>query len=104
MTDLGDRSELGPADEDATRSVGVPAGMASRVPYVEQGRLVVYSPDSSEPVEVTGVAGLSHPSRGPSPRVPRVVPGGVAEAEGRRSPAPVAVPVVRRSGDQKMLA
>ena len=42
-------------DEDAIRSVNIPANLAGKVPYMEKGQMVVYSPDNSEPVELTGL-------------------------------------------------
>jgi len=49
------RVVLNLGDEDAVRSVNVPASLERKVPYMERGRMVVYSPDNSEPVEVTGL-------------------------------------------------
>ncbi len=49
------RVVLNLGDEDAIRSVNVPASLERKVPYMERGRMVVYSPDNSEPVEVTGL-------------------------------------------------
>ncbi len=49
------RVVLNLGDEDAIRSVNVPAALERKVPYMERGRMVVYSPDNSEPVEVTGL-------------------------------------------------
>ena len=49
------RVVLNLGDEDAIRSVNVPAELERKVPYMERGRMVVYSPDNSEPVEVTGL-------------------------------------------------
>jgi hypothetical protein len=49
------RIVLNLGDEDAIRSVNVPAELERKVPYMERGRMVVYSPDNSEPVEVTGL-------------------------------------------------
>jgi DNA helicase HerA-like ATPase len=42
-------------DEDAIGSVNIPADLEGKVPYMEKGQMVVYSPDNSEPVEVTGL-------------------------------------------------
>jgi len=42
-------------DEDAISSVNIPANLEGKVPYMEKGQMVVYSPDNSEPVEVTGL-------------------------------------------------
>jgi len=44
-------------DEDAIQSVNVPTELENKVPYMEQGGMVVYSPDNSDPVEIKG---LSH--------------------------------------------
>ena len=49
------RIVLNLGDEDAIRSVNVPAELERKVPYMERGQMVVYSPDNSEPVEVTGL-------------------------------------------------
>ncbi|WP_254535559.1 ATP-binding protein [Halomarina litorea] len=43
-------------DEDAIRSVNIPATLESKVPYMEKGQMVVYSPDNSEPVEIIGLS------------------------------------------------
>ncbi|MFB6310729.1 MAG: ATP-binding protein [Salinirussus sp.] len=42
-------------DEDAISAVNIPTELESKVPYMEQGQLVVYSPDNSEPVELVGL-------------------------------------------------
>jgi hypothetical protein len=42
-------------DEDAISAVNIPASLESKVPYMEQGQMVVYSPDNSEPVELVGL-------------------------------------------------
>ncbi|MFC4990240.1 MULTISPECIES: ATP-binding protein [Saliphagus] len=42
-------------DEDAIRSVNIPSNLESKVPYMEKGQMVVYSPDNSEPVELIGL-------------------------------------------------
>lgn len=42
-------------DEDAISSVNIPSNLAGKVPYMEKGQMVVYSPDNSEPVELTGL-------------------------------------------------
>ncbi|MFA9516531.1 ATP-binding protein [Halopenitus sp. H-Gu1] len=42
-------------DEDAISSVNIPTNLAGKVPYMEKGQMVVYSPDNSEPVELTGL-------------------------------------------------
>jgi DNA helicase HerA-like ATPase len=43
-------------DEDAISSVNIPTSLADKVPYMEKGQMVVYSPDNSEPVELTGLS------------------------------------------------
>ncbi|WP_254528226.1 ATP-binding protein [Natrinema gelatinilyticum] len=42
-------------DEDAIKSVNIPSKLESKVPYMETGQMVVYSPDNSEPVELIGL-------------------------------------------------
>ena len=42
-------------DEDAISAVNIPSTLESRVPYMEKGEMVVYSPDNSEPVELIGL-------------------------------------------------
>jgi len=42
-------------DEDAISAVNIPTHLESKVPYMEQGQMVVYSPDNSEPVELVGL-------------------------------------------------
>ncbi len=42
-------------DEDAIKSVNIPSNLAGKVPYMEKGQMVVYSPDNSEPVELIGL-------------------------------------------------
>ncbi|MFB6270318.1 MAG: ATP-binding protein [Halobacterium sp.] len=42
-------------DEDAINAVNIPAELQSKVPYMEKGQMVVYSPDNSEPVEIQGL-------------------------------------------------
>jgi DNA helicase HerA-like ATPase len=42
-------------DDDAIDAVNVPDAQADRVPYLEKGERVVYSPDNSEPVELVGL-------------------------------------------------
>lgn len=42
-------------DEDAISAVNIPANLAGKVPYMEKGQMVVYSPDNSEPVELIGL-------------------------------------------------
>ena len=49
------RIVLNLGDEDAISSVNIPPTLAEKVPYMETGQMVVYSPDNSEPVEVTGL-------------------------------------------------
>jgi len=43
-------------DEDAIKSVNIPSSLEGKVPYMEKGQMVVYSPDNSEPVEITGLS------------------------------------------------
>ncbi|MFC6733560.1 MULTISPECIES: ATP-binding protein [unclassified Haladaptatus] len=43
-------------DEDAIKSVNIPANLEKKVPYMEKGQMVVYSPDNSEPVELIGLS------------------------------------------------
>ncbi|MFC6961322.1 ATP-binding protein [Halocatena marina] len=43
-------------DEDAIQSVNIPSTLESKVPYMEKGQMVVYSPDNSEPVEIIGLS------------------------------------------------
>ncbi|MEF8801590.1 MAG: ATP-binding protein [Halolamina sp.] len=43
-------------DEDAISSVNIPTELAQKVPYMEKGQMVVYSPDNSEPVELIGLS------------------------------------------------
>ena len=43
-------------DEDAISSVNIPSALAQKVPYMEKGQMVVYSPDNSEPVELIGLS------------------------------------------------
>ena len=42
-------------DEDAISAVNIPSELESKVPYMEKGQMVVYSPDNSEPVELVGL-------------------------------------------------
>jgi len=42
-------------DEDAISAVNIPRSLESKVPYMEKGQMVVYSPDNSEPVEIVGL-------------------------------------------------
>ncbi len=43
-------------DEDAISAVNIPQNLQGKVPYMEKGQMVVYSPDNSEPVEVMGLS------------------------------------------------
>ena len=43
-------------DEDAISAVNIPPNLESKVPYMEKGQMVVYSPDNSEPVEIQGLS------------------------------------------------
>ncbi|PSQ26735.1 AAA family ATPase [Halobacteriales archaeon QS_9_68_17] len=43
-------------DEDAISSVNIPSSLEGKVPYMEKGQMVVYSPDNSEPVELIGLS------------------------------------------------
>ncbi|WP_142858143.1 ATP-binding protein [Salinigranum halophilum] len=43
-------------DEDAIKSVNIPSTLEDKVPYMEKGQMVIYSPDNSEPVELTGLS------------------------------------------------
>ena len=42
-------------DEEAISAVNIPTAFRNRVPYMEQGQMVVHSPDNSEPVELLGL-------------------------------------------------
>jgi len=42
-------------DDDAISAVNIPTALEQKVPYMEQGQMVVYSPDNSEPVELVGL-------------------------------------------------
>jgi len=42
-------------DENAISAVNIPAHLEDKVPYMETGQMVVYSPDNSEPVELIGL-------------------------------------------------
>jgi DNA helicase HerA-like ATPase len=42
-------------DEDAISAVNIPRELESKVPYMQKGQMVVYSPDNSEPVELVGL-------------------------------------------------
>ena len=50
------RLVLNLGDEDAIKSVNIPSNLESKVPYMEKGQMVVYSPDNSEPVEIIGLS------------------------------------------------
>jgi hypothetical protein len=43
-------------DDDAIASVNIPPELEDKVPYMETGQMVVYSPDNSEPVELVGLS------------------------------------------------
>jgi uncharacterized protein len=43
-------------DEDAISAVNIPSNLGGKVPYMEKGQMVVYSPDNSEPVELIGLS------------------------------------------------
>ncbi|WP_459193631.1 ATP-binding protein [Halosimplex sp. J119] len=43
-------------DDDAISAVNIPASLEQKVPYMEKGQKVVYSPDNSEPVELVGLS------------------------------------------------
>jgi len=43
-------------DEEAISAVNIPRNLESKVPYMEKGQRVVYSPDTSEPVELIGLS------------------------------------------------
>ena len=43
-------------DEDAIKAVNIPSNLEGKVPYMEKGQMVVYSPDNSEPVEIAGLS------------------------------------------------
>jgi hypothetical protein len=43
-------------DEDAISAVNIPSNLEQKVPYMEKGQMVVYSPDNSEPVEIKGLS------------------------------------------------
>lgn len=49
------RIVLNLGDEGAIESLNLPRGLRGRVPYMEQGGMVVHSPDNSEPVELKGL-------------------------------------------------
>ena len=52
---INTRLVLNLGDEDAIKSVNIPPELEDKVPYMEKGQLVVYSPDNSEPVELVGL-------------------------------------------------
>ncbi|MFD1598911.1 ATP-binding protein [Halobellus rarus] len=52
---INTRLVLNLGDEDAIKSVNIPPALEDKVPYMEKGQLVVYSPDNSEPVELVGL-------------------------------------------------
>jgi len=43
-------------DEDAIQSVNIPSELEGKVPYMEQGGMVVHSPDNSDSVELMGLS------------------------------------------------
>ncbi|MEA5387852.1 ATP-binding protein [Haloarculaceae archaeon H-GB11] len=43
-------------DDDAISAVNIPSKLEAKVPYMEKGQMVVYSPDNSEPVELVGLS------------------------------------------------
>ena len=53
---LNTKLVLNLGDEDAINSVNIPPNLQSKVPYMEKGQFVVYSPDNSEPVELIGLS------------------------------------------------
>lgn len=52
---LNTRIALNLADEDAIASLNLPPSLASQVPDLERGRMVVHSPDNAESVQVVGL-------------------------------------------------
>jgi DNA helicase HerA-like ATPase len=52
---INTRLVLNLGDEDAIQSVNIPPTLEDKVPYMEKGQAVVYSPDNSEPVELVGL-------------------------------------------------
>ena len=52
---LNTKLVLNLGDEDAISSVNIPQNLQQKVPYMEKGQMVVYSPDNSEPVELVGL-------------------------------------------------
>ncbi len=53
---LNTKLVLNLGDEDAIKSVNIPTMLQQKVPYMEKGQMVVYSPDNSDPVELTGLS------------------------------------------------
>ncbi|MFB6092001.1 MAG: ATP-binding protein [Haloquadratum sp.] len=53
---INTRMVLNLGDEDAISSVNIPPELEDKVPYMEKGQCVVYSPDNSEPVELVGLS------------------------------------------------
>ncbi len=53
---LNTKIALNIGDEAAINSLNLPKELERRVPYLERGEMVVYSPDNSEPVEVKGLS------------------------------------------------
>ena len=53
---LNTKLVLNLGDEDAISAVNIPTNLAGKVPYMEKGQMVVYSPDNSEPVELLGLS------------------------------------------------
>ncbi len=43
-------------DENAINAVNIPSNLEGKVPYMEKGQMVIYSPDNSEPVELRGLS------------------------------------------------
>ena len=52
---INTRIVLNLGDEGAIDSLNLPRGLRGRVPYMEQGGMVIHSPDNSEPVELKGL-------------------------------------------------
>ncbi|WP_138004401.1 ATP-binding protein [Halalkalirubrum salinum] len=53
---LNTKLVLNLGDEDAIKSVNIPTTLQQKVPYMEKGQMVIYSPDNSEPVELMGLS------------------------------------------------
>ncbi len=53
---LNTKLVLNLGDEDAISSVNIPQNLQQKVPYMEKGQMVVYSPDNSEPAELVGLS------------------------------------------------